>query len=49
MTATIELSVQKETRIMSLPIVRRTALSGSSESPVWKQLHDNALTKAIRT
>ena len=49
MTATIELSVHKETCVMSLPIVRRAALYGHPDSPLRKQLHDNALTAGQRT
>ncbi len=38
---------------MTLPrpyrLGRRAVLYGHSDSPLRKQLHDNALTKAIRT
>ena len=43
MTASIELSVAKETSTMTLPIVRRTALCGHSRLLLRKQLHNNGL------
>jgi hypothetical protein len=48
MTAPIELSVAKETRTMTLPIVRRTALCGHSGLRLRKHLHANGLTNGKR-
>ncbi|HXA89167.1 MAG TPA: hypothetical protein VNW96_11495 [Mycobacterium sp.] len=48
MTASIELSVAKETSTMTLPIVRRTAFCGHSGLRLRKHLHANGLTNGKR-